>query len=202
MAGRSGAAARHGGLAGGHAFRAHRGRRVFPGYWYGAGYYPYYDSYDSGDGVVEEPQVMMQTAPPESSVTPTKSAESLVMELRGNHWVRLTSQGPMEIAGQSGQPQSGQGSGQTSPAAAHQTQMAKELPAAVLVFRDGHQEEAVKYTIVGKTIYIKSDYWSSGSWTREVQIADLDVAATLKVNQERGAKFSLPSRPSEVIFRP
>jgi len=186
--------------------RAHRGRRVFPGYWYGANYYPYYDSYDSGDGVVEEPPVMTQTAAPESPVTPAKPAESLVMELRGNHWVRLTSQGPMEVAGQSGQPPSGQESGQTSPtaggAAAHQTQMAKELPAAVLVFRDGHQEAAVKYTIVGKTIYIKSDYWSSGSWSREVQIADLDVAATLKVNQERGAKFSLPSRPSEVIFRP
>jgi hypothetical protein len=77
-----------------------------------------------------------------------------------------------------------------------------ELPPAVLVFRDGHQEEAAKYTIVGTTIFIKADYWSSGSWTRKVPIADLDLAATLKLNQERGAKFTLPSRSSEVIFRP
>jgi hypothetical protein len=72
----------------------------------------------------------------------------------------------------------------------------------VLVFRDGHQEEAAKYTIVGRTIFVKADYWSSGSWTREVPISDLDLAATRKVNEERGTKFSLPSRSGEVIFRP
>jgi hypothetical protein len=30
----------------------------------------------------------------------------------------------------------------------------------------------------------------------------LDVPATLKLNQERGAKFSLPSGPNEVMIRP
>jgi hypothetical protein len=72
----------------------------------------------------------------------------------------------------------------------------------VLVFRDGHEEEIGKYVISGTTIYTSADRWSSGSWTRKVQIAALNVPATLKVNQERGAKFRLPSGPNEVMIRP
>ena len=75
------------------------------------------------------------------------------------------------------------------------------LPPAVLVFRDGHQEEAAQYTIIGKTISIKSDYWTTGSWTRTVQISALNLPATLQANQSRGSNFRLPSRPTEVILR-
>jgi hypothetical protein len=52
------------------------------------------------------------------------------------------------------------------------------------------------------TIYSKADYWSSGSWTKKIQIADLDVPATLKLNQERGLKFELPAGPNEVVVSP
>jgi hypothetical protein len=38
------------------------------------------------------------------------------------------------------------------------TPAASPLPAAVLVFRDGHREEVAKYTIVGGIIYLKADY--------------------------------------------
>jgi hypothetical protein len=143
------------------------------------------------------------------------------MELRGDHWVRLTIYGPQELGGQPAQLRSisqsapGQpGSHVDSPstrrtaraasgeAAPEETQPPAPLPPAVLVFRDGHQEEAAKYTIVGSTIFIKADYWSSGSWTHEVPIAKLDIPATMQANQERGAKFSLPSRPGEVMMRP
>ena len=72
----------------------------------------------------------------------------------------------------------------------------------MLVFRDGHQEEIEKYTIIGSVIYAPADYWSTGSWRRKVAIADLDIAATLKMNRERGGRFSLPSGPNEVVFRP
>ena len=51
-------------------------------------------------------------------------------------------------------------------------------------------------------IYTKGDYWSSGNWTRKIQIADLDLPATLKQNQDRGVKFELPSGPDEVMIRP
>jgi hypothetical protein len=78
----------------------------------------------------------------------------------------------------------------------------RELPPAVLVFRDGRKEEVSEYTIMNGTIYSKADYWTTGSWTRKIQIADLDVPATLKLNQERGLKFVLPASSNEVVTRP
>jgi hypothetical protein len=122
------------------------------------------------------------------------------MELRGDHWVRLTSYGPMDIPGQSGELQPGAPQGKQT-VASRAAQTPSELPPAVLVFRDGRREEVAKYTIVGTTISVKTDYWKTGSWTKKIPIAELNLAATLQANQERGAKFSLPSRPSEVIVR-
>jgi hypothetical protein len=191
------------GRAVGRSFvRMRHGRRTFVGSGFGPNYYPYYDSadyypdYDSQNEVGE--------APPAPPASPAKPPESLVMELRGDHWVRLTSHGPMETSEESIATGSGraaasvhvQGAAATAP-----TQPPSELPSAVLVFLDGHQEEVAKYTIVGTTISIKTDYWSTGSWVRKIPIANLNLAATLQANQQRGAKFSLPSRPSEVIVR-
>ena len=215
MAGRGGAPPSHGGAARG---RGHHGRRGFYGSGFGD-YYPFYDPYNDTDGGGEPPPapIILQAAAPASPApAQAKASESLVMELRGDHWVRLTSYGPQEgsqparlqSVSQStpGQPGSHVGpsllasrsaSGEASPAGPP-----ARLPPAVLVFRDGHQEEAAKYTIVGSTIFIKADYWSSGSWTRQVPIAQLDIPATLRANQARGAKFSLPSRPAEVMMRP
>jgi hypothetical protein len=76
-----------------------------------------------------------------------------------------------------------------------------KLPPAVLVFKDGHQEEVVKYVVNGNFLYTSADYWSTGSWTRRIPIGDLDVPASVKANADRGAKFTLPSRPSEVVVR-
>ena len=76
------------------------------------------------------------------------------------------------------------------------------LPQAVLIFRDGHTEELRKYVIVGAILYTSADYWTTGSWTRKIPMVDLDLPATLKLNQERGAKFAVPSGPTEVVMRP
>jgi hypothetical protein len=206
-AARAGATVSRGRAVGRHFVRMRHGRRDFVGSRFAPNYYPYYDSdyypfYDSQGEVGEAPPppFRAQTAAPASQAIPPKPPESLVMELRGDHWVRLTSYGPMAIAGESGEPQSE--AAQTKESVAWiRAQAPSELPPAVLVFRDGHQEEVAKYTIVGTTISIKSDYWSTGSWTREIPIAELNLAATLQANQERGAKFRLPSRPNEVIFR-
>jgi hypothetical protein len=106
----------------------------------------------------------------------------------------------MDLPGQSGELHSGAPQAKGS-VALRAAQTPSELPPAVLVFHDGHREEVAKYTIVGTTISLKTDYWSTGSWTRKIPIAELNLAATLQANQERGVKFSLPSRPSEVIVR-
>ena len=166
----------------------HRGRRFFSGF----GFWPYWfpDDYDSGQEVIETPPPQVVVVPSAQAAAPAPApnpAESLVMELQGDHWARLTNSSPSASAVSS---------------RVHETPPPKTLPPAILVFRDGRTQEIGKYVIVGSTIYTSADYWSSGSWTRKVQIAELDLPATLKLNQERGAKFSLPSGPNEVRTRP
>jgi hypothetical protein len=122
-----------------------------------------------------------------------------MLELQGDHWVRITNHGQSQIGEEPDQAESERTSKLASgapPAALRRTQAAKppsELPPAVLVFRDGHEEEIGKYMIMSAAIYASVDYWNGSSWTRKVPIAELDVPATLKLNQERGSKFSLPS---------
>jgi hypothetical protein len=185
-----------------------RGRRFVAG----SGYWPYfYSDYDSEPGVVEAapPQtIVVQAAQPASPAVVSNPPESLMLELQGDHWVRITNHGQSQIGEQPSQPESERTSElahAVHPATPRRTQAAEppsELPPAVLVFRDGHEEEIRKYMILGATIYTSADYWSRGSWTRKIQIVELDVPATLKLNQERGAKFSLPSGPNEVMIRP
>ena len=187
--------------------RVRRTRRNFAGSAFASPFYSDYSDYDSAPEFVEEPPPPFVAPPPQPRAVAPNPAESLVLELQGDHWVRLTNYGQSQT-GQILQPESQQASSQTSASlisAARQIpapEPPSELPAAVLVFRDGHQEEIGKYVIAGTTIYTSADYWSSGAWTRKVQIAALDIPATLKVNRERGAKFSLPSGPHEVMLRP
>jgi hypothetical protein len=188
--------------------RMHRSRQFFADY---SGFAPYYSDYDSAPeiGQALPPQPVGPTVQPLPPAPPVSSA-GLVLELQGDHWVRLTNYGELQTGEQSSQSEPERASNAPPPTPAgnpRRTQAATQsppgaLPPAVLVFRDGHQEEIGKYLIVGASIYANSDYWSSGSWTRKVQIADLDVPATLKLNQERGAKFALPSGPNEVMMRP
>ncbi len=67
----------------------------------------------------------------------------------------------------------------------------REQPATVLVFRDGHTVEVKNYAIVGSTLY---DY--SNDTRRKIDLADLDVPATEKRNDDRGIDFRLPARSS------
>ena len=174
----------------------------------GSGYVPYfYDDYDSEPEASEPPAQTVEPASQPAPAVPV-SKPGLVLELQGDHWVRLANYAEPQNGEHSGQPTLEPGAKPVSPAPAaspHRTQAAEpssQLPPAVLVFRDGHEEEIRKYTIVGTTIYTSSDYWNSGSWTRKIQIVDLDVPQTLRLNQERGAKFTLPSGPNEVMMRP
>ncbi len=122
--------------------------------------------------------------------------------------MRITNYGQSQTGGQSSQVESEQASNSPSallPAAPHLTTAAElhsEIPPAVLVFRDGHTQEIGKYMIKGATLYTSADYWSSGSWTRKDPNDELEVPATLTLNQERRAKFSLPTGPNEVMIRP
>ena len=178
----------------------------------GSAFAPYFYSdygYDYEPETVEPPPgpIVERTAEPDSPAPVPDRTGALVLELQDDHWVRITNSGQSQSDGQSSVLKSAEvskPSSDTTPATVRRTaagEPASTLPKAVLVFRDGHQEEIRKYMIVGTTIYTSSDSWDNNSWTRKVQIAELDVPATLERNQERGAKFSLPSGPNEVMIR-
>jgi hypothetical protein len=120
---------------------------------------------------------------------PEPLPDPVLLELHGSRWVKVTNFG--EASQQA-----------LAPSAKAEAQLAKTIAPAVLVYRDGHSEEVNSYSIIGSAIYTKADYWSSGSWTRTIHIADLDIPATLKQNRQRGVKFDLPSGPDEVVIRP
>lgn len=203
-AGRPGAAVAWRGGVRSRFVRHSHGRRFSSGSAFAPYFYSDYD-YDSEPETVDAPpaQIIEQTAEPASAAPVPNRAGALVLELQDDHWVRITNSGQSQTGGQSSQPQSE--SLASLPTAAPRRIQAEalpsELPPAVLVFRDGHREEIRKYIIEGATIYIRTNSWSTGSWTRKIQVVELDVPTTLELNQERGAKFSLPSGPNEVMIR-
>jgi hypothetical protein len=172
--------------------------------------YPYFYSdsdYDS-EAAPQPPQVVVvQAATPAPPPAPPAPRESLLIEWQGDHFVRTTSMkdpaGALiatDYSEKSAAPPAPPTRSAAGPRSA--AQPPRELPPAVLVFHDGRKEEVSEYTIMNGIIYSKADYWSTGSWTRKIQIADLNVPATLKLNQERGLKFVLPASSNEVVTRP
>jgi hypothetical protein len=155
-------------------------------YFYGAPYF--YSDYDNSYEPEYQPPPPTPQPAPVVQIKTEPLPDAVLLELRGNQWVKVTN--------------FGEASAQALSAATVQTPPQKEMPPAVLIYHDGHSEEVSSYSIIGKVMYTKSDYWSSGEWTRTIQIADLDVPATLQQNQQRGVKFDLPSGPDEVVIRP
>jgi hypothetical protein len=58
--------------------------------------------------------------------------------------------------------------------------------ATVLVFRDQRREEVHNYAIVGQTLWIFSP-----QRTERVPLAEIDLAASAKANQDRGVEFHI-----------
>jgi hypothetical protein len=171
--------------------------------------YPYYDSdfgYDSQPAAPAQVVVAPVAAVAPTPAPPPVPLEPLMIEWQGDHFERMTSSANASAGSQS-TPNSKQSElrapvNASSPARRVAPQPARELPPAILVFRDGRTEEVNNYTIMSGTIYSKADYWTTGSWNKKIQIADLDVPATLKLNQQRGLNFVLPAGPDEVVIRP
>lgn len=66
----------------------------------------------------------------------------------------------------------------------------KPQPVTVLVFKDGHNIEVGNYAIVGETLFDLTP-----GHARRVALADLDLEATRKQNDDRGVVFELPASP-------
>jgi len=76
-----------------------------------------------------------------------------------------------------------------TPAAAPQAP--EDRPQTLLVFRDGHQLEVQNYAIVGSTLYDLTP-----GRNHKIALADLDLAATAKQNNDRGIDFEMPKAHS------
>lgn len=61
-------------------------------------------------------------------------------------------------------------------------------PSTVLVFKDGHQSDVLNYAIVGDTLFDFGD-----GRTKKILLADLDLPATRKANDDRGVDFQVPA---------
>jgi hypothetical protein len=63
-------------------------------------------------------------------------------------------------------------------------------PPTTLVFKDGHQVEVGNYAIVSQTLYDLTP-----GHPRKIALADLDLPATQKQNDDHGVVFQLPPQP-------
>ena len=149
--------------------------------------------------VVQSPQ-----APPAQTSAPIeehKAAAPLLIEWQGDRYVRVTSEStngsrtiqPDYVADKTER---------HSTRAIPETRSITEPPPTTFIFRDGHQEQSTDYSIISGVIYTRGDYWTSGSWSKQIPLAQLDLPATVKANQDRGAPFRLPTAPNQVITRP
>ena len=63
---------------------------------------------------------------------------------------------------------------------------AKPNEPSVLIFRDGRNVEVSNYAIMGQTVYVFDKQ------TKKIALADLDLQATIKANDDRGMEFKIP----------
>ena len=166
---------------------------------------PFYADYLSSTGypaASQPPLIILQStaarAPEPERFAPP--AQPLMIELQGDRYVRVS--GP-ETSGTEVIDHMPERSPlpEHSSAPIHAAAV-PELPPAVLVFRDGHREEASEYTIADGVLYARADYYTTGSWNRKIELSSLNLPETVKSNQSRGLTFQLPTSPNEVIVRP
>jgi hypothetical protein len=61
-------------------------------------------------------------------------------------------------------------------------------PATALVFRDQHVEEVRNYAIAGGTLWVLNDHQAG----KKIPLAQLDLEATARMNDDRGVDFQVP----------
>jgi hypothetical protein len=186
-----------------HGGGFHHGTRRFNGGGFlGSPFFSDYDAAESGAVENAPPLVLIQRAAAAESETKPRLAP-LLIEWQGNRYVRFGGAQGTEERGTSQHPDYAE-SNPPMPARQKVPQnedaaSPRELPSAVLVYRDGHREEVSDYAIANGMIYIQGDYWQSGHSTKPVALSALDTLATIQANQERGVKFMLPSASNVVI---
>jgi hypothetical protein len=68
----------------------------------------------------------------------------------------------------------------------------EDMVSTILIFRDGSHREIRNYALMGNSIYDLSV--KPGQGKMKILLADLDVAATVAANDQRGIEFKLPKQ--------
>jgi len=172
-------------------------------------YDPYYSDAFYRESVPSTPPVIVLQAPPPPPVPerPSAPTQPLMIELQGDHYVRIsgedTSTAEMkQIDGTSTTRAPLSRDPRTRSTITSSSDAPQELAPTILVFRDGRREEVSDYTIADGILYTNTNFYTDGSWTRKITLASLNLASTIDANQSRGIRFQVPNAPNEVIVRP
>jgi len=72
---------------------------------------------------------------------------------------------------------------------------AAAVPATALVFRDQHVEEVRNYAISGGTLWVLNEQTA-----KKIPLAQLDLPATAKMNEDRGVDFQVPGPTLQLMI--
>jgi hypothetical protein len=157
----------------------------------------YPDDYFTPQYPAAPPVILIQQppAPRAEDIPAPQPASPLLIERRGDHYVRITDA--------QDQPADSGTVGRSSPSYAAQASSPVAKPAeTILIFRDGSREQISGYTITEGTLYAQTNYYVDGSWNKKILVSSLDIPATLNANKAHGVKFQLPDAPNQVIVGP
>lgn len=186
-----------GSISGGEFRHLHSGR---PGLIYGGSPLWWDEPYQNSSAPAQIFLMPAQTNGPEveHAISPAPSQDPLVIELRGDQYVRVSA-GGKETTGDAAN--SKRLTASSGVPAGTQSQASSNLP-TIFVFRDGHREESSDYSIYDGVIHARSDLYTDGAWSKQIPLSELNIAESRKANGERGVRFLLPGAPNEVVTRP
>jgi hypothetical protein len=146
---------------------SHRHRRSNTG-----AYYPVYVPYAYPVASEAGPEDAAEPDPPAPTIFERRPTSAAPDARYGSHYVD----------GRERQPATTPAPQELSPADARQ-----QIP-VVLIYRDGHEQEVTNYAIVGQTLYDLGTFVA-----HKIPLADLNLKATIKANDDRGVEFTVPT---------
>lgn len=180
-----------GGFHNGHGFANRPGRFGRAATFWGDPYF--YADYPVQSLAYDAPPAPIVVVQPSAASASQESVpEPVLIEWQGDRYVRSNEE----------HPQSGSQDFAESSATPRAQTADVDLPPALLVYRDGHREKVGDYVIEHGNLFIRGNLYRDGYWTKNIQLAWLDIPATLKANEQSGVRFVLPSSPNEVVTRP
>ena len=136
---------------------------------YAGAYYPVYVPYAYRVAAEPEPEAVAEPDPPAPTIFEHRATSERVPSAVADS-SRYARQPAVAAADE------------MSPADARQ-----QIP-VVLVYRDGHEQEVTNYAIVGPTLYDLGTFVA-----HKIPLAELNLKATIKANEDRGVDFSVPA---------